>query len=231
MLEIENFKLKEALPASYDAENIPNQEKALDYSLNSYNYPQNRKLSNYNSYKTQKMIVNNDDKNKVLLNNSRCSFDSQNINQKFHTINDTNNVRDNYIHRGLYNNNINISNENNKSILRNGNRSLTRTSNENATRHSKSPSKSKVDFFDETMACGDKKFEEILRKYSGGRKMAQRVFMNYSKQKGEYFDPTLQKGGNSVLEEKDLKNSLKRSASKRRLNNYSMSAVGKNIIF
>jgi len=85
----------------------------------------------------------------------------------------------------------------------------------NASRNSKSRSKGKVDLFEDSVSS-DAKFEQILRKY-GGRQMSGKVFMNYSRKVGDFFDATLQKGGNSSLDLKDQ--SRKRSGSRGRSGN------------
>lgn len=83
----------------------------------------------------------------------------------------------------------------------------------NVSRNSRSRgSKGKVDFFEDSVAS-EAKFEQMLRKY-GGKQMSGKVFMNYFRKVGDFFDPTLQKGGNSTLDLKDQ--SRRRSGSRRR---------------
>jgi beta-glucosidase-like glycosyl hydrolase len=117
-----------------------------------------------------------------------------------------------------------LNNQNNYSHYNltgnNSNRGMRRSASKsslNLTKNSQSKSKSKIDFF-EDIPKDEMKFEQILRKY-GGRKVSGKVFMNYSKQRGEFFDPTLQKGGVSSL---NVKDQLRRSNSKNRLNNRSV---------
>ena len=86
----------------------------------------------------------------------------------------------------------------------------------NVSRNSKSRgSVGKADFFEDSVGS-EAKFEQMLRHY-GGRQMSGKVFMNYSRKVGDFFDPTLQKGGNSALDMKDQ--SRKRSGSRRRSGN------------
>jgi hypothetical protein len=51
--------------------------------------------------------------------------------------------------------------------------------------------------------------------------------MNYFKKKGQFFDATLQKGGFSVLEAKDL-DRFKRSNSRKTLGNHSTLSISNN---
>lgn len=84
----------------------------------------------------------------------------------------------------------------------------------NVSRNSKSKSKGKVDFFDDSLVSNSEaKFEQMLRKY-GGRQMSSKVFINYFRKVGDFFDPTLQKGGNSALDLKEQ--GRKRSGSRRK---------------
>jgi len=114
----------------------------------------------------------------------------------------------------------NNTNPSNRGMRRSNSRSTL-----NASRNSKSRSKSKLDFFEENMNT-DAKFEGMLRKY-GGMKIDGKVFMNYSKNKGDFFDPTLQKGGNSTLDYKDKQR--KRSNSRKRGINNSVSISYSNV--
>jgi hypothetical protein len=91
----------------------------------------------------------------------------------------------------------------------------------NVSGNSKSRSKGKIDFFEDSLGS-EAKFEQVLRKY-GGKQMSGKVFMNYCRKAGDFFDPTLQKGGNSALDSKE--ESRKRSGSRRRSGNNNNNSV------
>jgi len=93
----------------------------------------------------------------------------------------------------------NYSTKNNNTASNRGLKRSNSKSTLNISRNSRS--KSKLDFFEEGSGS-DTRFENMLRKY-GEKSIDSKVFMNYSKKKGNFFDPTLQKGGNSSLDIKD----------------------------
>lgn len=227
--------------------NIENTIKEIDEFKKSHG-------DTYNKTK-QNSINNNSNSNNAnnLYNKITPNFKENVYNNEFNRSNNFRKINNN--NNSYYNiNNLNTSNNNNNNIRKENNsfytsenllarnyseRNLSKnnmkrnlsnsrsTINISTKNNSRSKSKNKFEIFESNNSneLNDKSFENILRKY-GGRQITGKVFMNYSKKNGQYFDASLQKGGVSSLDIKDLeRTNMKRSNSRKTIGNHSTLSI------
>lgn len=222
IIEIQSYKQNNVLPVSNKTD--PNTNNKINNNKNKMN---NNNYFNY-EFENDNFSERNENNNNINIQ-SRNEFPMRKI-QNYNSLHNrqASNIsssRNNDIENLILERNYSTKN-NNTISNRGGMRRSNSKSTLNVSRNSKSRSKSKIDFFEEVNGGAEIKFEEMLRKY-GGRQMDARVFMNYFKNRGGFFDPTLQKGGNSSLDIKDQHR--KRSNSRKKGTNNSISISYSNI--
>lgn len=233
--EIDSFKQKNSI-ITYKLNNNHNINQQNNNNWNPKNISNNKQHKNYQfEYEPYAEYAYNHETNKKSLEEHQAQLKIPSSNQP----NQTNQINPNTHTRQASNisgsrsdlkNLIFCSNAKNQSLkthkTQESRERLRRSQSKstlNASRTSKSRSKGNVDFFEDSVGS-EAKFEQMLRKY-GGRQMSGKVFMNYFRKVGDFFDPQLQKGGNSTLglKEQGRRRSGSRGRSGSNVNNNSVS--------